>query len=76
MSHALLELPMMTKQKGGTLSVRIRADTVEAARIVSAYRGENMIDMISDILQPILAKMEAQEVARRAKGGIKPKSGE
>jgi hypothetical protein len=73
MSNALLELPAMAKQKGETLSVRLRAETVEAAKIVSAYRRENMTDMLSDILQPILVKMEAEEVAKRAKLGTKPK---
>jgi len=63
----------MAKHKGGTLSVRLRAETVETARIVSAYRGEIMTDMLSDILQPILTRMESQEVAKRAKGNPKPK---
>ncbi len=68
MSTSLLELPLMGKKTEGTQPIRLRAEVVEAARIVSAYRGENMTDMLSDILRPILAKMEAQEVAKRAKG--------
>lgn len=54
-----------------TLSIKLVADVVEAARIVAAYRGEPMTEMLSDILRPILVKMEAQEVARRAKRGEK-----
>lgn len=47
--------------------VKLAADTIEAARIVSAFRGETMTDMLSDILRPILARMEREETAKRAK---------
>ena len=59
----------MTKRKDPTLTVRLTTDVVETARIVAAYRGEEMTRMLSDILRPVLAKMEAAEVSRRAAGG-------
>lgn len=66
MSRAVLELPM-ADEKSKTLSVKLHIDVIESARIVAAYRGEAMTDMLSDILRPILVKMEREEVARRAK---------
>jgi hypothetical protein len=66
MSTALLESPMAT-EKPKTLSVKLHMDVIESARIVAAYRGEAMTDMLSDILRPILAEMEREETTRRAK---------
>lgn len=66
MSTALLESPMAT-EKPKTLSVKLHMDVIEAARIVAAYRGEAMTDMLSHILRPILAEMEREETAKRAK---------
>lgn len=66
MSIALLDEPM-TESKSKSQSVKLHMDVVETARIVSAYRGENMADMLSDLLRPVLVKLEAQEVAKRAK---------
>jgi hypothetical protein len=59
-----------------TLSVKLHTDVIEAARIVGADRNESMTDMLSDILRPILARMEQEEVSRRTrpakvKGGPK-----
>jgi hypothetical protein len=66
MSTALLESPMAT-EKPKTLSVKLHMDVIESARIVAAYRGDSMTDMLSDILRPILAEMEREETTRRAK---------
>jgi hypothetical protein len=44
----------------------IPADVIESARIVSAYRGETMAGLLGEILRPALAKMEQEEIARRA----------
>lgn len=52
-----------------SLSVKLPMDVIEAARIVAAYRGEAMQDMLAEILRPALTRMEREEVARRAKGG-------
>jgi hypothetical protein len=57
----------MTDDKPRMMSIKLRTATVEAARIVSAYRGEHMAEMLSDLLDPILAKMEQQEVAKRSR---------
>ena len=64
----------MADQKQETLSVKLHLDVIETARIVNAYRGGTMTDMLSDILRPILAKMEREEVARRAKSDQAAKS--
>ena len=71
MQAAVLEQPM-ADDKPKTLSVKLPMDVIEAARIVSAYRGVTMGDMLADILRPVLAKMEREEVAKRSKLG-KPK---
>lgn len=54
---------------------RLHMDVIESARIVSAYRGESMVDMLSDILRPVLAKMEQEEVVKRTRSTMpkKPK---
>ena len=58
----------MADDKSKTLPVRLALDVIESARIVSAYHREPMAEMLSDILRPILAKMEQEAVARRSKG--------
>jgi hypothetical protein len=75
MTTGLMDAPMATeKPKTKTLSVKLHTDVINSARIVAALRGELMQDMISDILRPIITKMEQEEIARRA-GGIKRKAG-
>ena len=61
-----------------TLSVKLHMDVVKTARIVAGYKGESMTDMLSEILRPILAAMEVEEVEKRAKeraAGEPPKKG-
>lgn len=58
---------LMADDKPKTLSVKLHLDVIEAARIVAAYRNDSMTDMLSDILRPILAQMEQDEVAKRTK---------
>jgi hypothetical protein len=67
MPQATLERPMASEEKPKTLSVKLHIDVIESARIVSAYRNETMTDMLSEILRPVLANMEREEIARRAK---------
>lgn len=57
----------MAEARPKTLSVKLHMDVVESARIVGAFRNEPMTDMLSSILRPILAKMEREEIAKRAK---------
>lgn len=57
----------MADDKQKTLSVKLHMDVIESARIVSAYRNEPMTDLLSRLLRPVLAKMEKEEIARRAK---------
>jgi plasmid stability protein len=49
------------------LTVKLPGDVVLAARIVAAFRGESMADLLGDILRPVLSRMEAEEMAKRAK---------
>jgi hypothetical protein len=48
-----------------TLSVKLTTDVIESARIISAFRGVSMTDLLSDILRPILKSIEAEEAAKR-----------
>jgi hypothetical protein len=57
----------MATEKPRTISVKLELDVVESARIVSAYRGESMTELVSRILRSILAKMEQEETTKRAK---------
>jgi hypothetical protein len=75
MTDAVLD-PPMTDEKPKTLSVKLRIQAIETARIVAAYRNETLTDLISDIVEPILARMEKEEVAKRnkpSKGKGEPK---
>jgi hypothetical protein len=66
-----LDRPKMAKRKAdkpALESVKLPADVMESARIVAAYTGEPMSDMLGDMLRPILAKREKEEAAKRAKG--------
>lgn len=49
-------------------SVKLPADVMESARIVAAYTGESMADMLGAMLRPLLAKREREEAAKRARG--------
>jgi hypothetical protein len=49
------------------VSVKLPADVMDSARIVSAYTGEVMAEMLGAMLRPILAKREKEEAAKRAK---------
>ena len=55
----------MATEKPKTLSVKLEMDVVESARIVAAYRGETITEMVSQILRPVLARMEQEEAAKR-----------
>jgi hypothetical protein len=48
-----------------TLSAKLPMDVVESARIVAAYRNEQIGDLLGGIRRPILAKMEQEEMAKR-----------
>src|SRR5262245_14084008 len=64
MSLATLD-PPMSDEKPKTMSVKMPIDVIESARIVSAFRGETMTELMADILRPALAKMEQEEMSRR-----------
>lgn len=68
-------LDEMMVEKPRTLSVKLHMDVVESARIVAAFQPDTtMSDILSDILRPILARMEAEAMARRM-GQTKPPTG-
>lgn len=61
----------MTADRKKTQAVRLANDVVESARIVSAFLNEPMAEMLSNLLRPILAKMEKEAIAERTKLGHK-----
>jgi hypothetical protein len=75
MTASLMEAPTMAPGKLTTQSVKLETDVLEAARIVSAYRGVSMTELLGEVLRPALAKMEQEEIAKRQKAARKPKGG-
>lgn len=63
---SLMETPMAA-EKPKTMSVKLEMDVLETARIVAAFRGQPMTEMLSAILRPVLVKMEQEESAKRYK---------
>ena len=69
---------MAKTAKTVSVNVKLHEDVVDTARIVAGYKKVQINDLLSDILRPILATMEAEEVAKRkgeAAGPAKGKSG-
>lgn len=52
--------------QSATTSVRISTDVVEMARLVAVLRHENMGEMISGMLRPILVEAEKKEISKRS----------
>ena len=53
--------------KPDLVSVKLPSDVMDSARIVAAYTGETIAEMLGDMLRPLLAKREKEETAKRAK---------
>lgn len=51
----------------GTLSVKLRMGVIESARVVAALRGVTITDLISDMVENDLRRMEQEEIDKRAK---------
>jgi plasmid stability protein len=66
MNELMLERTVAS-EKPKTMSIKMPMDVIEAARIVSAYRGRSMADLMGDILRPALAEMEQEEIEKRIK---------
>lgn len=66
MNQALLDEPMADK-KSSTLSVKLRMEVIESARVVAALRGVTITDLISDMVEDDLKRMEQEEIDKRAK---------
>lgn len=64
MTTATMESPMAT-EKPKTMSIKLPMDVIESARIVSAYRGGTMTELMGEILRPALAQMEQEEITKR-----------
>jgi hypothetical protein len=63
----------MADTKPKTLSTKLPIDVVESARIVAAYRNEQITDLLGGILRPVLANLEKEEQAKRNKAkGARP----
>lgn len=58
----------MATDKSKTLSVKLYTDVVESARIVAAYRNEQIADLLSGILRPVLDRMEQEAIQARHPG--------
>lgn len=69
MPVATLEPRPMAIKTPDTQSVKLKLDVIQSARIVASCRGESITDLLSDILRPIIAKMEREEMQKRLKGG-------
>ncbi len=54
-----------SKQRVDKSPVKLHADVMESVRIVATYRGENIQDILSNILRPIIFRMEREERAKR-----------
>jgi hypothetical protein len=65
----------MSGEKPKTMSIKMHMDVLESARIVAAFRGQTMTDLMADILRPALAKMEQEEMARRTQATAKRPKG-
>jgi hypothetical protein len=65
MSIELLEEAPPMADKAKIVTVKVDADVLESARIVAAFKGVPIQDLLSDILRPALARMEREEIEKR-----------
>jgi hypothetical protein len=63
MSIGLLDAAPMA-DKARIVPAKLHADVMETARIVAAYKGVQIQDLLSDILRPILRRMHREEVEK------------
>lgn len=70
MVQSVLEAPMAKKNVS---PVKLPADVVESARIVSALKGDTISDLLAGILRPILSEMERDLLAKRQRAVDPPK---
>jgi len=56
-------------EKPRTEAVKIANDVLESAKLVATMRKQRVSDLLTEILRPIVAKMEKAEIAKRTKGG-------
>lgn len=71
MSTELMESTMSTdkSKQPDVQSVKLKLDVIQSARIVASCRGVSITDLLSDILRPIVVKMEREEMTKRLKQG-------
>lgn len=58
---------VQTVADSGMEAVKLPADVVRSARILAAYTGDPLAEMLADMLRPLLIERESREVARRQK---------
>jgi hypothetical protein len=71
MTTLTLDSPM-EDEKQKMISVKMPADVLESARILAAFRGVTMTDVMAEVLRPILAETVQQEMTKRLKPAAKP----
>ena len=70
MTTVLLEPQTMTMtnpKTPDTQSVKLKLDVIQSARIVASCRGVSITDLLSDMIRPIVSKMEREEMQKRLK---------
>ena len=70
MTTVLLEPQTMTMtnpKTPDTQSVKLKLDVIQSARIVASCRGVSITDLLSDMIRPIVSKMERGEMQKRLK---------
>ncbi len=72
MSTLLLETTM-AKKTARLPQVKLRTEVYESAQIVATLRGESLQDLVSNILEPALKRMEADELAKRTRQISQPR---
>jgi hypothetical protein len=65
----------MADEKPKLMSVKLPGDVLESARIVAAFRGSTMTDLLAEILRPALAELEQEEMSKRSQSAAKRKGG-
>lgn len=57
----------VAKKKPASSQVRLASDVAELASIVAAYEGSQVVDLISEILRPVLQRRHAKHVEDAAR---------
>lgn len=64
--HVSLGLADRTMKRNDT-AVKVDAETVRKAKILAAFREQTLAELLSEVLEPIIDKLLAEEIAKQAK---------